>query len=205
MALDPVSNGALGCPLVTGGKPMDRTNAERQRRYIAKLKARAGGVTNASADPEIAKLRQELAQAQAEIAALTAALEEAGAALAQAIAALKAERQAAAPAAKRPPLSPEEKARRAAKTAETRALNKQRWAARRRADAAAAKANRDRQNKIAKLGNMTVDRGATKGEAAAAQAAKGRFSAQREATFMDFLENRPPPLPKVLVRKKPRG
>ena len=45
----------------------DRTNAERQRRYIARLKARAAaGVSNATD----ATLRQELAQAKQRIADL---------------------------------------------------------------------------------------------------------------------------------------
>jgi predicted nucleic acid-binding Zn-ribbon protein len=53
---------------------LDRTNAERQRRYIQRLKARAAGVTNASDTAgEIAALKQELTQAKARIAELEAA------------------------------------------------------------------------------------------------------------------------------------
>ena len=43
---------------------MDTTNAERQRRYIARLKARA------KAADEVATLKRELARAQAHIAEL---------------------------------------------------------------------------------------------------------------------------------------
>jgi hypothetical protein len=61
----------------------DRTNAERQRRYIARLKAQAAkaGVSNAPDAPGTAKsgvsnaLVQELAQAKARIAELEAARE----------------------------------------------------------------------------------------------------------------------------------
>ncbi len=43
----------------------DRTNAERQRRYIARLKARAvEGVTSAPDTAEVAALAQKLAQAE---------------------------------------------------------------------------------------------------------------------------------------------
>jgi uncharacterized small protein (DUF1192 family) len=52
----------------------DRTNAERQRRYIARLKSQAAkaGVSNATAGPDHAALVQELAQAKALIAELQA-------------------------------------------------------------------------------------------------------------------------------------
>ena len=43
---------------------MDRTNAERQRRYIQRLKERARGVSNVSNAPSDAALTQELAQAK---------------------------------------------------------------------------------------------------------------------------------------------
>jgi hypothetical protein len=52
---------------------VDRTNAERQRRYIARLKA---GVSNAGADAEITRLTAELAQARARIAELEAATQK---------------------------------------------------------------------------------------------------------------------------------
>jgi hypothetical protein len=47
---------------------LDHTNAERQRRYIQRLKARAGSVSNAADTREIAALKQELVQAHARIA-----------------------------------------------------------------------------------------------------------------------------------------
>jgi len=47
---------------------VDRTNAERQRHYIQRLKARAGSVSNAADKAEIVALKQELAQAHARIA-----------------------------------------------------------------------------------------------------------------------------------------
>jgi predicted RNase H-like nuclease (RuvC/YqgF family) len=47
---------------------VDRTNAERQRRYIARLKASATGVSNAAA--EITRLTAELADAKQHIAKL---------------------------------------------------------------------------------------------------------------------------------------
>ena len=50
---------------------MDSTNAERQRRYIERLKARAAVSNGAGAD-EIASLRRQLAQARAYIAELEA-------------------------------------------------------------------------------------------------------------------------------------
>ena len=56
---------------------MDKTNAERQRRYIHRLKARAAeAVTNAPGTAaEVAALRQEqLAQAKARIGELEAKL-----------------------------------------------------------------------------------------------------------------------------------
>jgi hypothetical protein len=46
---------------------MDRTNAERQRRYIQRLKARATGVSNApdeGRDKEIARLKARIAKAE---------------------------------------------------------------------------------------------------------------------------------------------
>jgi hypothetical protein len=49
----------------------DPTNAERQRRYIARLKAKAaaqGGVSNAAIETELAKLRAENAALKAELA-----------------------------------------------------------------------------------------------------------------------------------------
>ena len=52
---------------------MDRTNAERQRRYIAKLKAQAAaanGVTNGKAEAEFAKLKAEVARLTDELAGL---------------------------------------------------------------------------------------------------------------------------------------
>jgi hypothetical protein len=53
----------------------DRTNAERQRRYINRLKAAAkAGVRNTKSDTALAK---ELAQAKARIAALEAELSKA--------------------------------------------------------------------------------------------------------------------------------
>jgi hypothetical protein len=54
---------------------MDSTGAERQRRYMAKLKAAAakGGVSDApSVDPLLTATQQELAKARAEIARLRA-------------------------------------------------------------------------------------------------------------------------------------
>ena len=51
---------------------IDRTNAERQRRYIARLKAQA-----AKAGPEHAALAKELAQAKTRIAKLEAELSKA--------------------------------------------------------------------------------------------------------------------------------
>jgi hypothetical protein len=49
---------------------MDRTNAERQRRYIAKLKARAAGAV--SNDPRLAELEEENTKLKAENARLKA-------------------------------------------------------------------------------------------------------------------------------------
>lgn len=49
----------------------DSTNAERQRRYIQRLKARASGVSNGPDTGEVAALKKELAQAKAQIAAAT--------------------------------------------------------------------------------------------------------------------------------------
>jgi hypothetical protein len=56
--------------------PMDRTNAERQRRYIARLKAKAAaqaGVSNAEVKTELTRLKDENARLKAELASLNAA------------------------------------------------------------------------------------------------------------------------------------
>ena len=85
--------------LLTAEFPMDRTNAERQRRYIAKLKAAAAQprpVTNG-------KLEEELAQAQARIAEM----EEEVRGLRLHIR-FGPKRRAAKPKAEKPPLPPEE-------------------------------------------------------------------------------------------------
>lgn len=49
---------------------MDNTNAERQRRYMARLKARAEGVSNAQ--DEVASLKEQLAEAKAALKELKA-------------------------------------------------------------------------------------------------------------------------------------
>ena len=56
---------------------MDKTNAERQRRYIQRLKAGGGGVTNAGLEQANARIRDleaELGKATESIAALKAHL-----------------------------------------------------------------------------------------------------------------------------------
>ena len=66
--LTPVSNGAKDAPLLTEGV-IALNNAERQRRYIARLKAAAKAVSNApSPSPDVTRLKRELAQAKAKIA-----------------------------------------------------------------------------------------------------------------------------------------
>jgi hypothetical protein len=46
---------------------MDKTNAERQRRYIARLKERSGAVSNTTDTVQIITLKKELAEAKARI------------------------------------------------------------------------------------------------------------------------------------------
>jgi predicted nucleic acid-binding Zn-ribbon protein len=98
----------------------DRTNAERQRRYIARLKARAvEGVTSAPDTAEVAALAQKLAQAEQQLAAAKARilnLEDEIAALRGALA-HERKRHAAKPKAEKPPSS---RTRGACKPGETR-------------------------------------------------------------------------------------
>jgi septal ring factor EnvC (AmiA/AmiB activator) len=79
---------------------VDNTNAERQRRYIARLKAAA-----ARPDAETAALKQELARAKAQIEKLT----------------LQVQQHAAKP--KRPPLPPDEARERLIKSLTTQNRN----------------------------------------------------------------------------------
>jgi hypothetical protein len=87
----------------------DRTNAERQRRYIARLKARAvEGVTSAPDTAEVAALAQKLAQAEQQLAAAKARilnLEDEIAALRGALA-HERKRHAAKPKAEKPAPTP---------------------------------------------------------------------------------------------------
>jgi predicted nucleic acid-binding Zn-ribbon protein len=89
----------------------DRTNAERQRRYIARLKARAvEGVTSAPDTAEVAALAQKLAQAEQQLAAAKARilnLEDEIAALRGALA-HERKRHAAKPKAEKPAPTPDE-------------------------------------------------------------------------------------------------
>jgi hypothetical protein len=97
--------------------------------------------------------------------------------------------------------TPEAKAARLAKAAATRAANKKGWEERKRADAAAAKANKDRAETIRKLGAVTVERGASEAEAAKAKAAIARLKALKPVSFLDKMaaEHRPPPMPESLA------
>jgi hypothetical protein len=52
---------------------MDRTNAERQRRYIAKLKAKAATEQTGVSNAELAQLKAENAQLKQELVELGAA------------------------------------------------------------------------------------------------------------------------------------
>jgi hypothetical protein len=83
----------------------DRTNAERQRRYIARLKAQAAqaGVSNAPAGPDHAALVQELAQAKARIVELEQELAAAKARIAELERELTSERERRAAEAKAAP------------------------------------------------------------------------------------------------------
>ena len=73
--LDAVTNGAQNVALVTDAimDKMDNTNAERQRRYIARLKAAARGkaspVSNAKLEARIRELEAELAERKGHTAA----------------------------------------------------------------------------------------------------------------------------------------
>jgi hypothetical protein len=105
---------------------MDRTNAERQRRYIQRLKARAAGVTNApAATSEIAALEQELAQAKEKLVAANARITEMGHKRAAERQAFRDEweRRAAKPKAEKPPLPPDEERDRIIKGLKTRVRN----------------------------------------------------------------------------------
>ena len=84
--------------LLTERFPVDRTNAERQRRYIAKLKAAAAQpqpVTNGKLDEELAQAKQEISALKAELA------DTVGARFAP-------KQRAAKPKAEKPPLPPDE-------------------------------------------------------------------------------------------------
>jgi hypothetical protein len=95
---------------------MDRTNAERQRRYIAKLKKAAkAGVSNA----DHAALAQELAAAKARIAEL----EEVEKAMLLGARAHVHERREAKPKVEKPPLPPDEERDRIIKGLRTRVRN----------------------------------------------------------------------------------
>jgi hypothetical protein len=98
----------------------DKTNAERQRRYIARLKAQAkAGVSNAS--------DAKLAQAKARIAELEADLERERARCKSFEAALRQQRAASpskpAPKPAKPPLSPDEQRERRIKALTTQVRN----------------------------------------------------------------------------------
>ena len=67
--------------VINGGVMIDRTNAERQRRYIARLKAQAGlakGVSDAAVSSNHAALVKDLARAEARIAELEARIRAMG-------------------------------------------------------------------------------------------------------------------------------
>jgi len=104
----------------------DRTNAERQRRYIARLKARAvEGVTSAPDTAEVAALAQKLAQAEQQLAAAKARilnLEDEIAALRGALA-HERKRHAAKPKAEKPAPTPDEARDRQIKALKTRMRN----------------------------------------------------------------------------------
>ena len=104
----------------------DRTNAERQRRYIARLKARAvEGVTSAPDTAEVAALAQKLAQAEQQVAAAKARilnLEDEIAALRGALA-HERKRHAAKPKAEKPAPTPDEARDRQIKALKTRMRN----------------------------------------------------------------------------------
>jgi hypothetical protein len=90
----------------------DNTNAERQRRYIARLKKAAKeGVSNAPLAQELKDTKAQLAQAQKRIAALEHDL------------AAQAQQRAAKPKAEKPPLPPDEAAARRIKALNTRVRN----------------------------------------------------------------------------------
>jgi hypothetical protein len=82
---------------------LDNTNAERQRRYIARLKAKAAaaeGVTNAKAEAELAALKAENARLKTEL-----------------------ERERSKPKTAKPPLPPDEELVRQNKSLKTRVRN----------------------------------------------------------------------------------
>src|SRR5262249_38298795 len=86
---------------------MDRTNAERQRRYIARLKAKAAaaeGVSNAKIEAELAGLRAENARLKSELAS-------------------ERSRTASPPKAAKLPLPPDEARERAIKGLRTQVQN----------------------------------------------------------------------------------
>ena len=70
--IDAVSNGHYS-PLVIGKSVMGLSNAERQRRYIARLKAKAGGPARGG-DARIRELEAELARERKRRAAAEAKL-----------------------------------------------------------------------------------------------------------------------------------
>lgn len=97
---------------------MDNTNAERQRRYIARLKAAAArGVSNAP-DQRVAALEAELAQAKAHITALEKFLADARKAISVA-----RRQQPAAPKPVKTALPPDEERDRIIKGLKTRVRN----------------------------------------------------------------------------------
>jgi hypothetical protein len=116
---------------------MDRTNAERQRRYIAKLKAKAGtgGVSNAETVAALDRATELLAVAEARIRELEKelavaqkggqgeyilSLERENSALRGQ---LERERKPAKPKAEKPPLPPDEVRDRQIKSLKTRVQN----------------------------------------------------------------------------------
>jgi hypothetical protein len=96
---------------------------------------------------------------------------------------------------KRQPLSPEAKAARLAKAAKTRAENKQLKEAWVKAEAAAKKANKDKDATLDKLQAITPERGSSAAEVNMAKQAASKLQARPTVTAWDKLEDKYQPLP----------
>jgi len=110
-------------PVVTGRTPMDKTNAERQRRFIAKLKAQAqAGSVDAR---RTAPLKARIAELEAERTALKAQITELHHELLSQAQAFRdaSKRGAAKPKAEKAPLPPDEQRDWQIKSLKTRIRN----------------------------------------------------------------------------------